>query len=1267
LKPDVKTVVTSLTPKFEGEYARRFDQLCKALNRRDPTGRDETLRAARISSEVAWASEMTMNRVESQRYLTAVLILSDLLNLRWELDYSPTGLELVAPPFPDARGLTTEGIQKLKSDLRNELAPAVRKQLEHPATVDFIRRMEQPHQQAKHQSIRLLIADGTELVNRLQNVVALTEAEQENALSVAVRPYLQLVNSEQRDQFTGIRLGDVWRYFRHTWSIPSMSIPGRQLLYLVRDAAHPNHSVMGIAALSNAAMQLGVRDVYIGWTTANFRGHFLDVIQRQDLSTCSYLIDILERYIETGIEEIDWQGLVEPHEVIEPSETVVNRLRTQVSIFAKERQSELKRSNSDINGDLGEIEEEIFELADVEDEALQPDVSKEILALDEKGYEAKIGDARRQLIFKKRAFELSRLLSARLVFQSLRRTPNLLDAIDVMLNRDEFLVAVNSALVAHKKRRIGTNMLEITTCGAIPPYNEILGGKLVALLMLSPQIIADYHRRYGDRPSLIASQLRNLPVIRSSELVYLGTTSLYGLGSSQYNRLRLPAGLLHPDQPELRYREIGHTSGFGTVQFSSDTSRALAKMDEYLYGFQDVNHIFGEGFSPKLRKIRAGLSNLGFDSDVILRHNQPRILYAIELCTEARAFLLGEPTVLPEYIANPSNTEEATECIAQFWRQRWLHSRIQKPSVLNALRDYQWQSIQHRMITGEIHVKPMMQTQVKDMVAVKIPDPRVAGVSVEFLQKLYRDTSAYSDRLQRDQREAIHITTRLEGYVLSKLEAGYSIILTGNAGDGKTHILTGLLDAIAYTGARVILDASAVKSRQIIQEWQNALQAGVPFCMATNEWPLYTLIREFSNELPILEHVQQQLDQQLIYDEIHSVLAIDDSRLIVIDLGKRNHLQNEFFGAALEAMLREALYEQCPRCPVFNYCDTTRNRHLLRNEQIAARLSELISRIAVMGYHVTVRELLAMISYIIFGGRTCRALARYSGKRNGLYSDQLFDPNAHGEIFDLLRKYMDPAMISHPMWDSRLYYNDHTSSDWVDSTVIETIYSDKRVEFEEREKKFNHMKRRFYFEHVDGNEVLEMLPEDENIFLRWVDPNNDDLDAVLDDVLEAVNMFFCPVLEPSKMRDRLFIWTSHHFDERVPKAFLCVQTVERRAGEVTVQRPQLASHLREAFDYYPDHIRLTVYPRQENAPYLKIDYALFKTLRDVKRGLPPMLVPEELSVRLYQFMNAVHAISAPNTRNRQETLSYIIGSNTVLETSIRRGKHVVINKQQRSE
>lgn len=1256
----IKSIVTSLTPRFEGEYARRFDQLCKALSKQEPIGQDQSLRSARIQSEIAWVTELTTNQVESQRYLTAVLLLSDLLNLSWELDYSSTGIELIAPP-PQRR---VEDIQEEKKRLRNELAPSVRRQLEQPATADFIRRMEQPHSQAKHKSIRMLIAEGSELAQRLQSVSTLADSEKLNALGQVIQPYLQLVEPEVRDAVTGIRLGDVWRYFRHMWSIPGMSIPGRQLLYLIRDAGHPNHPVMGIAALSNAAMQLNARDMYIGWTTANFKAQFIETIELKDDATCSALLDVLETYIDVGVGEIDWHGLVKPGEVDDPSESVINRLRTQVAIYAKERQSELKRTTK--GDEVIPDSEEFDSWAEVEEESVRPDVRSDILELDEKGYEAKIGDARRQLIFKKRAFELSRLLAARRIFRKLRQHPNLIDAMDQVINRDEFLVAVNSALVAHKKGRIGTNMMEITTCGAVAPYNHILGGKLVALLMLSPQVGADYSKRYGDKPSLIASQLRNEPVIRSAELVYLGTTSLYGVGSSQYNRLRLPAGLIHPEQPEIRYREIGQTSGFGTVQFSTETSRALAKMDELIFGFQDVNHIFGEGFSPKLRKIRAGLSNLGFDSDVILRHNQPRILYAIELCSQARSFLLGMPVSLPEYIIAPSDAEAATERIADFWRSRWLYHRVQNPDVLAALQDHQWQSVLPEQAPGEQLEATLMKTQVKEMPIIEIPYPQVPGVSVEFLQKLYRDSSAYSDRLQFHQRSAIHIPTPLETFIREKLLSGCSVILTGNAGDGKTHILTQLAETISTTHARTILDASAVRPEEIITEWQRALDEDVPFCMAANEWPLYTLIREYQSRLPILSSVQEHLEKQLVYAD-DFVPPAETDRLVVIDLGKRNHLQKEFFHAALDALLRERLYEQCPRCPAYKYCDTTRNRRLLANPLVAERLSDLISRIAVMGYHVTVRELLSMLSFLVFGGRTCMALARYSDKRRGFYSDQLFDPDAHGEIFDLLRQYVDPATISHPIWDSRLYYNDHASSDWVDAETIETIYSDKRVDLGEREKKFSHMKRRFYFEHTKGDDVLSMLPEDERDFYRWVNPDNDDLDTVLDEVLEAVNLFFCPVLETGQMRERLFVWTAHQYDERVPKAFLCVQTAERRNDEIVIQRPQLAPHLRDAYTYYPDHVRLVAYPNRSNSPYLTIDFALFKMLRDVQRGLPPMLVPEEAAVRLYQFMNAVHAVPTKRRQDRQLVRSYVVGSNYVLQVTVRGSRPVLVEKLMRTE
>ena len=80
----------------------------------------------------------------------------------------------------------------------------------------------------------------------------------------------------------------------------------------------------------------------------------------------------------------------------------------------------------------------------------------------------------------------------------------------------------------------------ISICGAIPPYNEILGGKLVSMLLASPEVSAAYKRKYQKSPSIIASSLAGRTVIKPAELVFLGTTSLYGIGSSQYNRIKIP-------------------------------------------------------------------------------------------------------------------------------------------------------------------------------------------------------------------------------------------------------------------------------------------------------------------------------------------------------------------------------------------------------------------------------------------------------------------------------------------------------------------------------------------------------------------------------------------------------------------------------------------------------------------------------------------------------------------------------------------------------
>ena len=59
------------------------------------------------------------------------------------------------------------------------------------------------------------------------------------------------------------------------------------------------------------------------------------------------------------------------------------------------------------------------------------------------------------------------------------------------------------------------------------------------------------------------------------------------------------------------YNAIGQTSGFGTIQFSPETSRAIDAYLTYERDFKEVNSVFGEGTSPKLRKLKMGLRKTG--------------------------------------------------------------------------------------------------------------------------------------------------------------------------------------------------------------------------------------------------------------------------------------------------------------------------------------------------------------------------------------------------------------------------------------------------------------------------------------------------------------------------------------------------------------------------------------------------------------------------------------------------------------------------------
>jgi uncharacterized protein DUF4338 len=222
--------------------------------------------------------------------------------------------------------------------------------------------------------------------------------------------------------------------------------------------------------------------------------------------------------------------------------------------------------------------------------------------------------------------------------------------------------------------------MDIAICGAIAPYHTLLGGKLVALLLCSPEIVKEYEARYGTQTSLIASCMRGASVKRNAHLVLLCTTSLYGAGLNQCSHVNVPSRLLGgTSELSVKYKSVGVSDGYGTFHFSKDTLRMMATLLGRSNESRKVNSIFGEGVNPLMRKIREGLGLLGLPEDELLKHGSKRVVYGVALASNFREFLLGMSNS-PKYFVPPTRVNYKTELIADFWRQRWLLKRIRAKS-----------------------------------------------------------------------------------------------------------------------------------------------------------------------------------------------------------------------------------------------------------------------------------------------------------------------------------------------------------------------------------------------------------------------------------------------------------------------------------------------------------------------------------------------------------------------------------------------------------
>lgn len=216
-----------------------------------------------------------------------------------------------------------------------------------------------------------------------------------------------------------------------------------------------------------------------------------------------------------------------------------------------------------------------------------------------------------------------------------------------------------------------------------------------------------------------------------------------------------------------------------------------------------------------------------------------------------------------------------------------------------------------------------------------------------------------------------------------------SVILTGNAGDGKTYLCRKMFEAFSGPATsvewgeqpqvtverdglkfRLVKDLSEIdehEGERVLRELQAAgasEESGPVFLIAANEGRLRALLGKGG-----LEELRRKADAQLRGEP-----AAEEDRLLVINLNKASTAS--YVTRVLEWVTKPEQWQECQGCPALEACPIRFNATQLAEKRVEERLTVLYRFLEHMDVHVTVRDMLIHLAYMVTGGLSCEEVVR---------------------------------------------------------------------------------------------------------------------------------------------------------------------------------------------------------------------------------------------------------------------------------------------------
>jgi len=224
--------------------------------------------------------------------------------------------------------------------------------------------------------------------------------------------------------------------------------------------------------------------------------------------------------------------------------------------------------------------------------------------------------------------------------------------------------------------------LEATVCGALPPFSDTLGGKLITAFFSHPEVIRSVSQAESELLGWSFDLERLLPQIPSHGLLCLTTKGLYSGHAAIYNRAEAP-GINGP----IRLKHLANTAGITTSLVSTETT-VLAKklLSDPSIDSRKISTVYGSGGAKRHRAIEAATRAVGLPSRLALAGIR-RPVYGLSFVRNAAEVIwLGNS---PDWLVPISmSARDFSDLAVEQWRARWLDraiSRAQEYALMPSL------------------------------------------------------------------------------------------------------------------------------------------------------------------------------------------------------------------------------------------------------------------------------------------------------------------------------------------------------------------------------------------------------------------------------------------------------------------------------------------------------------------------------------------------------------------------------------------------------